>query len=107
MILITAAGGKTGRHILTALRDRGQSVRILARSERIHELFLINHQNKLRVEDDVADSGHHGSDDRGFSQPRLRARDRSPDRKHASYRSSGLSPRRGSPEERSQSAPSA
>ncbi|MFK0113331.1 SDR family oxidoreductase [Streptomyces sp. NPDC091217] len=38
MILITGAGGKTGRHVIRALRERGVPVRALARGERIHEL---------------------------------------------------------------------
>jgi uncharacterized protein YbjT (DUF2867 family) len=38
VILVTAAGGKTGRHVIAALRARGLDVRALARTERVHEL---------------------------------------------------------------------
>jgi uncharacterized protein YbjT (DUF2867 family) len=38
MILVTAAGGKTGRHVIARLTQRGLSVRALARSERVHSL---------------------------------------------------------------------
>ena len=38
LILVTAAGGKTGRHVTAALRERGLEVRALGRTERIHEL---------------------------------------------------------------------
>jgi uncharacterized protein YbjT (DUF2867 family) len=38
MILVTAAGGKTGRHVIAHLTRRGLSVRALARSERVHSL---------------------------------------------------------------------
>ncbi len=37
MILVTAANGKTGRHVIGALRARGVVVRALARSEAVHE----------------------------------------------------------------------
>jgi NAD(P)H dehydrogenase (quinone) len=38
MILVTAAGGKTGRHVVQALRARDLPVRALGRSDRIREL---------------------------------------------------------------------
>jgi uncharacterized protein YbjT (DUF2867 family) len=38
VILVTAAGGKTGRAVLHALRDRGEPVRAFARSDAVHEL---------------------------------------------------------------------
>lgn len=38
MILVTSAGGKTGRHVIRALRQRNLPVRALARTERIHAL---------------------------------------------------------------------
>jgi uncharacterized protein YbjT (DUF2867 family) len=38
VILVTAAGGNTGAHVIPALRVRDQAVRALGRSERIHEL---------------------------------------------------------------------
>jgi uncharacterized protein YbjT (DUF2867 family) len=38
MILITAASGKTGRHLVDGLRERGQMVRLLARSASVHEM---------------------------------------------------------------------
>jgi uncharacterized protein YbjT (DUF2867 family) len=38
VILVTAAGGKTGRHVIGQLRRRGLPVRALARGERVHAL---------------------------------------------------------------------
>ena len=38
MILVTAAGGKTGRQMVRALAGTGEEVRALGRSERIHAL---------------------------------------------------------------------
>jgi uncharacterized protein YbjT (DUF2867 family) len=38
VILVTAAGGNTGAHVIPALRARDQAVRALGRSERVHEL---------------------------------------------------------------------
>jgi uncharacterized protein YbjT (DUF2867 family) len=38
MILVTAAGGKTGRHVISQLVQAGVRVRALARTERVHEL---------------------------------------------------------------------
>jgi uncharacterized protein YbjT (DUF2867 family) len=37
-ILVTAAAGKTGRHVIAALRADGHFVRALGRSDRVHEL---------------------------------------------------------------------
>ena len=38
MILVTAAGGKTGRQVVSALRAHNEPVRALGRTEAIHEL---------------------------------------------------------------------
>jgi uncharacterized protein YbjT (DUF2867 family) len=38
MILVTAAGGKTGLHVIRSLRERGEPVRALGRSAAVHEL---------------------------------------------------------------------
>src|SRR4051794_32615772 len=38
MILMTAATGKTGHHVIRALPERGETVRALARSDKLDEL---------------------------------------------------------------------